>query len=111
MHDLNITDDLVCKYPKLIEDKTVFSEISYIEFYKKMNNREDSLIYIGRSTCPICVKFLPILHDILTVKNMRIEYFNVDDFFKDTSSGKASYINFARILKIRTALFLGHNPR
>lgn len=100
MHDLNITDDLVCKYQKLIDDKTVFSEISYIDFYKKMNNREDSLIYIGRSTCPICVKFLPILHDILTAKNMRIEYFNVDNFFKDTSSDKASYISFFQELNI-----------
>lgn len=33
MHDLNITDDLVCKYQKLIDDKTVFSEISYIDFW------------------------------------------------------------------------------
>lgn len=91
MHDLNITDDLVCKYQKLIDDKTVFHEISYIDFYKEMNNRKDSLIYIGRPTCPVCVRFLPILHDILTTKKMRIEYFNVDNFFKDNSSDKAIY--------------------
>lgn len=100
MKDLNITDDLVCNYQKLIDDKTVFHEISYIDFYKEMNNRKDSLIYIGRPTCPVCVRFLPILHDILTAKKMRIEYFNVDNFFKDNSSDKASYINFFQELNI-----------
>lgn len=31
---------------------------------------------------------------------MRIEYFNVDNFFKDTSSDKASYISFFQELNI-----------
>ncbi|MQR27528.1 hypothetical protein GFV13_09835 [Leuconostoc mesenteroides] len=100
MNDLNITDDLICKYQNLIADKTVFHEISYIGFYKKMNNREDSLIYIGRPTCPICVKFLPMLHDILATKNMRIDYFNVDNFFNDDSPDKTNYINFFQELNI-----------
>lgn len=65
-----------------------------------MNNREDSLIYIGRPTCPICVKFLPMLHDILATKNMRIDYFNVDNFFNDDSPDKTNYINFFQELNI-----------
>ena len=100
MQDLNITDDVVVKYQKLTDDKNVFHKISYIDFYKKMNNGEDSLIYLGRPTCPICVKFLPMLHDILTTKNMRVAYFNVDNFFKDNSSDKASYISFFQELNI-----------
>ena len=38
MQDLNITDDVVVKYQKLTDDKNVFHKISYIDFYKKMNN-------------------------------------------------------------------------
>ncbi|MBZ1510636.1 thioredoxin family protein [Leuconostoc mesenteroides] len=100
MPDLNINEDLINNYQKLTNDIEIFHEISYIEFYNKMNNGKNSLIYLGKPTCPICVKFVPMLHDILAAKNMHIDYFNVDTFFENNSSDKINYINFFQTLNI-----------
>lgn len=42
-------------------DVSKFKEISYDEFMKLYKKDEQSLIYIGRSTCIHCVNFIPVL--------------------------------------------------
>lgn len=42
-------------------DVSSFEEINYDEFMDKYKSSEQSLIYIGRSTCIHCINFLPVL--------------------------------------------------
>ena len=44
-------------------DVSKFTEIKYNDFIDKYNDNEESLIYIGRSTCIHCVNFVPILKE------------------------------------------------
>ena len=44
-------------------DVSKFTEINYEEFIDKYNGSEQSLIYIGRSTCIHCINFVPVLNE------------------------------------------------
>lgn len=93
-------DDMINNYHKLTSDTTTFHEISYAEFYEKMNSGEDSIFYIGKPTCPVCIEFLPMLHEILRSKNMCIDYLDMDNFFESKSPDKLNCIDFFQTLNI-----------
>ena len=55
-------------------DVSEFIEISYDEFLEKYNSSEQSLIYIGRSTCIHCVNFIPVLKEAQKNYNYKTYY-------------------------------------
>lgn len=59
-------------------DVSEFTEINYDEFMGKFQSNEQSLIYIGRSTCIHCANFLPVL------KKAQSDY-NYETFYLDLS--------------------------
>ena len=78
-------------------DVSMFESIDTDKFVKLFKGNKKSLIYLGRSTCGYCVKFLPTLQeaqkeygyktyylDITTVDNAGVEEIQgLDSFLKD----------------------------
>lgn len=55
-----------------------FETIKLNEFNKKIAEKEEFLVYIGRETCPHCQKFVPMLHDITQKQKVDIVYIESD---------------------------------
>lgn len=58
-------------------DISTFIEINYDDFMKKFKSKEQSLIYIGRSTCIHCVNFIPVLKEAQTKYNYKTYYLDI----------------------------------
>ncbi|HHW69519.1 MAG TPA: thioredoxin family protein [Tenericutes bacterium] len=48
------------------------------KFFEAYNSQERTLIYLGRPTCPACVKFKPILDEVKDEYGIDYVYINTD---------------------------------
>ena len=54
------------------------TEISYNEYHKLLDNKESFAIEIMRTDCSACIKYKPILKQVLDDYNISIKYINTD---------------------------------
>jgi len=59
-------------------DVSRFTEITAAQLIELWNGEEKSFIYIGRSTCGYCVKFLPYLNQAIDEFGIKAYYYNTD---------------------------------
>lgn len=68
-------------------DVSKFTEISYNQFMDKYKDGEQSLIYIGRSTCIHCINFVPVLKEAQNKYGYKTYYLDIskikEDEYKD----------------------------
>lgn len=64
-------------------DVSSFTEISYNDFLEKYKGSEQSLIYIGRSTCIHCINFVPVLKNAQNKYGYKTYYLDISKIKKD----------------------------
>lgn len=62
----------------LEDESQLLSRITLSQLEKKVNNEDESIIYIGRDTCEVCQNYLPVLLSELKDKRKKIDYYNTD---------------------------------
>lgn len=67
-------------------DISEFTEISYDEFLEKYNCNEQSLIYIGRSTCIHCINFIPVLKKAQENYDYKTYYLDISKITEEQSN-------------------------
>lgn len=75
-------------------DVSEFIEISYDEFLEKYNSSEQSLIYIGRSTCIHCVNFIPVLKEAQKNYNYKTYYLDISKITEEQNKEIKKLNNF-----------------
>ncbi|MBQ7141069.1 MAG: thioredoxin family protein [Bacilli bacterium] len=65
------------------------NKISYDQYQTLLSEAKDNLILIARPTCGFCVKFIPILEEIVDEYGIVINYFDTDTL--STSESKQFY--------------------
>lgn len=75
-------------------DVSEFIEISYDEFLEKYNSSEQSLIYIGRSTCIHCVNFIPVLKEAQKNYNYKTYYLDISKITEEQNKEIKNLNNF-----------------
>lgn len=75
-------------------DVSQFTEISYNEFLEKYNSSEQSLIYIGRSTCIHCANFIPVLKEAQTNYNYTTYYLDISKITEEQNTKIRNLNNF-----------------
>ncbi|WP_051533878.1 thioredoxin family protein [Desulfitibacter alkalitolerans] len=68
--------DKVTLYEIYVRD---FEVVDINSIYTKMRNNEIFYLYVGRITCPWCVKFVPILHEFSEANGITILYLDSTD--------------------------------
>lgn len=58
---------------------TAFTSITPNEARAKIEAHEPFVVFIGRTTCPYCVRFIPKLHQAATQLQQEIYYMNSQD--------------------------------
>lgn len=53
-------------------------QINQVEFKTKLKENSTFFVYIGRHSCPDCVKFEPTLKQILSEQNYELFYYNTE---------------------------------
>ena len=64
-------------------DVSSFTEIRYDEFLEKYKGSEQSLIYIGRSTCIHCINFVPVLKEAQNKYGYKTYYLDISKIKED----------------------------
>ena len=67
-------------------DVRKFTEISYNQFMNKYKDSEQSLIYIGRSTCIHCINFVPVLKEAQSKYGYKTYYLDISKIKNDEYS-------------------------
>ena len=76
----NLVDDINEKYNEYLSSSDVTYDVSK---YKKINleqlverikDKEETLVFLGRETCPYCVKFVPVLNESLSLLKIPLYY-------------------------------------
>lgn len=60
------------------ENDTKLNKISCKQYQDLTSSEEKSLILIARPTCGYCVKFVPVLEEVVEEYGLTINYFNTD---------------------------------
>lgn len=71
-----------------------YTEINYDEFIKKINKKEDFILFIGSKDCTHCDTFKETLNLVLKDYKVTVNYIDVSKFTKDqnnTFNAKISY--------------------
>ena len=64
-------------------DVSSFTEIRYDEFLEKYKDSEQSIIYIGRSTCIHCINFVPVLKEAQNKYEYKTYYLDISKIKED----------------------------
>ena len=56
-----------------------FSAIRVEEIEARIDKSQSTLIYIGRKTCPYCVAFAPMLHNVSNKQKIEIHYLDTEN--------------------------------
>ena len=64
-------------------DVSSFTEISYDDFLEKYKGSDQSLIYIGRSTCIHCINFVPVLKEAQNKYDYKTYYLDISKIKED----------------------------
>jgi len=65
------------------ENDTKLNKISCSQYQELTKSEEENLILIARPTCSVCVKFTPILEEIIEEYGITVNYFDTDVLSKD----------------------------
>lgn len=75
-------------------DVSSFTEISYDDFLEKYKGSEQSLIYIGRSTCIHCINFVPVLKEAQNKYGYKTYYLDISKIKEDEYNSIMKLNNF-----------------
>ena len=71
-------------YKKKTEiNKDLRSDMPYDEFLEKYKSSEQSLIYIGRSTCMHCINLVPVLKEAQNKYDYKTYYLDISKIKED----------------------------
>lgn len=85
------------KYKKITSDSSIFTSINYLELSEIISKQKNKIIFIGRTTCPNCRIFLPILYRIARDNSFQIYYFNTDENKEDQAKDLLSSLSIKSI--------------
>lgn len=77
-----------------IMSKSYFNKIKYEDLIEKIENKEDFVLLISRTTCSHCVTYKPKLRDVANKYKVNIYYIDVDLLSDDEDDKLTSYINY-----------------
>ena len=60
-----------------------FKKVDIEELNAKIDKKEDFVVYLGRKTCPFCVKLVPDLNEIMKDLGQDTYYLDVEETNKD----------------------------
>lgn len=93
----NNTEELSGDY-----DVSAFKEISASELRNETKN-ENTVVYIGRSTCSWCVQFVPILTEATNKYDLNILYIDIAKIIDFSAGGVKDQKSYDTITKLDTA--------
>lgn len=76
----NLVDDINEKYNEYLSSSDVtydvskFKRISLEQLVERIKDKEETLVFLGRETCPYCVKFVPVLNESLSLLKIPVYY-------------------------------------
>ena len=86
-------------------------EINYDDVLKKINQKEDFVLYIGRSDCKDCQEFEPYLKKYLKKnKGVYLYYFNIKEYRDQANSQEATKKEKSRYNQMRKKLDFSWTP-
>jgi len=68
------------------ENDTALTKLSCQQYQDLTTSDEESIILIARPTCGYCVKYIPVLEEIVGEYGITINYFNTDALSKEEVS-------------------------
>jgi len=77
-----------------IMGKSYFNEIKYDELMEKIENKEDIVLLISRTTCSHCVTYKPKLKAVANEYKVNVYYIDVDLLSKSENDKLTSHINY-----------------
>lgn len=93
----------------LLKDQII--EINYDDVLKKIDQKEDFVLYIGRPDCKDCQEFEPYLKSYLKKnKGIYLYYFNIKEYRDQANSQEATKKEKARYNQIRKKLDFSWTP-
>ncbi|MDO5026561.1 MAG: thioredoxin family protein [Tissierellia bacterium] len=60
-----------------------FKKVDIKELNEKVDNKDDFVVYLGRKTCPFCLKLVPDLEDIMKELGQDTYYLDVEETNKE----------------------------
>lgn len=73
---------------------TTYEEISYDEFTKKIENKEDFILFIGSETCQHCAAFKDTVNSVVKNYQIKIYYIDINKFDDSEKNKFKTIINF-----------------
>ena len=67
--------------------ETTYSEVTYDELNKMVENKESFVLVIGSETCSACESYKPTMEKITTNYNVKINYINVYPLSDEQKAG------------------------
>lgn len=77
-----------------IMSKSYFNKIKYEDLIEKIENKEDFVLLISRTTCSHCVTYKPKLKEVANKYKVNIYYIDVDLLSDAEDDNLTSYINY-----------------
>ena len=85
--DYDVTFEFLQENNIIAEDaQLLLNYIGYDEYEKLLNNKENSVVVVGQSTCGYCVQSKIILNKIAEEKNVEINYLNISYLTEEEGS-------------------------
>lgn len=88
---------------------TYFSEISTKDVEKKIQNKDQFLLYIGRSTCPFCRDLVSVLYNLISSSQLEYEIFYLDSQNTPTDLALQTFRNAYHVETVPAILFFSNN--
>lgn len=101
----NLVDDINEKYNEYLSSSDVtydvskFKRISLEQLVERIKDKEETLVFLGRETCPYCVKFVPVLNESLSLLKIPLYYVDAStisysgDTYKEFQNLATGYTN------------------
>lgn len=80
------------------ENDTKLNKISCQQYQDITKSKDNNLILIARPTCSYCLKFIPILEEIIEEYGINVNYFNTDAL---SEAEVSNFYNSAELFKSR----------
>lgn len=89
-----------------MEDSKQLDKITLAEFQKKLENKDNGFVYIGRPTCPDCQAFQPTLDAVLKDKDMRLDYFDTDAARKEKEEQTKQFLQDMKVKTVPVIFYI-----
>lgn len=88
------------------EESTLLTLVTNEEVSALLENGESGFLYVGRPTCPVCLKFMPKLEEASERTGQTVYYYNTDEGREEDEEKLGSLLDQLKIESVPALLYI-----